>query len=224
VQRRIGRPSAIRESLGGCCFSSSGGWSSSSLWLLHHELLSLLDPYPKSLRNGWDLGNFQGGCFRDIGSELGGKFFHVVSEERGLAASTRDGNVSETVVEQLGVGAGIGVDENAVGGESLRTVAGNGVAVVEMAMLAGVELDLAIVVEAGGDASIGMDGFDGGQVAIGDAEHLVGRGELDAVAYGELAISFAVDANASETTGIVGSTFSVSFLDRKLVGGWVAQN
>src|ERR1035438_854963 len=90
-----------------------------------------------------------------------------------------------------------------------------------MTMLAGVELDLAIVVEAGGEASIGMDGLDGGQFAVGDAERFIGRGELDAVAYRELAVDLAVDADASQAAGIVGGTFSVGFLDRKLVGGWV---
>ena len=50
--------------------------------------------------------------------------------------------------------AGVGVDEDALGGESLGAVAGDGIAVVEMAMLAGVELDLAVIVEAGGNAAI----------------------------------------------------------------------
>ena len=42
----------------------------------------------------------------------------------------------------------IGVDENAFGGKALGAVAGDGVSVVEMTMLAGVEFDLAVVVEA----------------------------------------------------------------------------
>ena len=55
------------------------------------------------------------------------------------------------------MGAGIGVNEDAVGGESLGTVAGDGVAVVEMTMLGGVECDLAVVVEAHSDAAIGSN-------------------------------------------------------------------
>jgi hypothetical protein len=93
--------------------------------------------------------------------------------------------------------------------------------VVEMTMLAGVELDLAIVVEAGGEASIGMDGLDSGQFAIGDAERFIGCGELDAVANRELTVDLAVDADAGQAAGIIGGKFSVSFLDCKLVGGWV---
>jgi len=46
------------------------------------------------------------------------------------------------------VDASIGVNENAFGGEALGAVTDDGVAVVEVTMLAGVELDLAVVVEA----------------------------------------------------------------------------
>ena len=53
--------------------------------------------------------------------------------------------------------AGIGVNEDAFGGEALGAVTGDGVPVVEMTMLAGVELDLPVVVEAGGETAIGMD-------------------------------------------------------------------
>ena len=105
--------------------------------------------------------------------------------------------------------AGIGMNEDAFGGEALGAVTGDGVPVVEMTMLTGVELDLPVVVEAGGEAAIGMDRLDDGEVAIGNAERFVGGGELDAVAYGELAVDFAVDANTGETAGIVGGKFLI---------------
>ena len=123
-------------------------------------------------------------------------------------AGAGDGDVAEAGVEQVGVDAGIGVNKDAFGGEALGAVTGDGVAVVEMPMLTGVELDLPVVVEAGGEATIGMDRLDDSQVAIGNAERFVGRGELDAVAYGELAVDFAVDADAGEAAGIVGGKFS----------------
>ena len=165
--------------------------------------------------------DFQGGGLRDIGSELGAEFCHVVGEERGLVAGAGDGDVAEAGVEQVWVDAGIGVNEDAFGGEALGAVTGDGVAVVEMTMLAGVELDLAVVVEAGGNAAIGRNRLDYCEVAIGNAERFVGRGELDAVAYGELAFDLSVDADACESAGIVGGKFSVRFLDRELVCGWV---
>ena len=52
-------------------------------------------------------------------------------------AGAGDGDVAEAGVEQVRVDAGIGVHEDALGGEALGTVAGDGVAVVEMAVLAG---------------------------------------------------------------------------------------
>jgi len=100
--------------------------------------------------------------FRDIGSELRCEFCNVVGEEPGLVAGTGDGDIGEAGVEQVGVDTGIGVNENAFGGEALGAMTGDGIAVVEMTMLGGVELDLAVVVEAGEDAAIRKGRFDGG--------------------------------------------------------------
>ena len=66
--------------------------------------------------------------------------------------------------------AGVGMDEDALGGESLGAVAGDGVAVIEVAMLGGIEFNLPVVVEPGGDSAIGRNGLDHGKVAIGDAK------------------------------------------------------
>ena len=60
----------------------------------------------------------------------------------------------------------------------------DGVPVVEMTMFAGLELDLAVIVEACRELTIGMDRFDGRKVPIGYSKRFVGSGELDAVAYG----------------------------------------
>jgi hypothetical protein len=106
--------------------------------------------------------DFQGGRLRDLGSELKPQLCHVVSEERGLVAGAGDGDVPEAGVEEIRVDARIGVNENAFGGEVLGAVTGDGVAVVEVTILAGVELDLAVVVEACGKPTIGMDRLDGG--------------------------------------------------------------
>ena len=116
---------------------------------------------------------------------------------------------------------GIGVDENTLGGEALGAVAGDGVAVVEMPMLAEVEFDLAVVVESGGETTIGVDLLDDGEVAIGNAERFVGRGELDAIAYGELVFDSSVNTDAGESARIIGDNFAVRFLNGELVGSWV---
>jgi hypothetical protein len=56
-------------------------------------------------------------------------------------AGAGDGDVTETGVEQVRVDSGVGVHQNALGGEALGTVARDSVTVVEVAMLLGVELD-----------------------------------------------------------------------------------
>jgi hypothetical protein len=95
--------------------------------------------------------DFQSGCLRDIGCELRAEFCHVVGEERGLVARVGDGDIGEAGIEQIWVDTGVGIDEDALGGKALGVVTGDGVAVVEMTMLAGVEFDLAVAVEAGGE-------------------------------------------------------------------------
>ena len=130
--------------------------------------------------------DFKGRCLRDIGNDLRIQFIYIVCKDRGLVAGARDGDVPETGIEQIRVNAGVGIDQNAFRGETLGTVAGNSVAVVEMAMLFGIEFDLPVIVEAGRDAAIRRYGFDGGKVAVGDAKRLVRSGELDTVADGKL--------------------------------------
>ena len=105
----------------------------------------------------------------------------------------------------------VSVNENALGGEPLRAVTGDGIAVVEMTVLDGVELDLAVVVEACRKPTVGMDGLDGREVAIGDAKRFVWGRELDAVAYRELTVDFLIDADAGESTGIIGSSSWFAF-------------
>src|SRR5580700_7655919 len=113
------------------------------------------------------------------------------------------------------------MNENAFGSEPLRAVTGDGIAVVEMTMVDGVELELAVVVETRRKPTVGMDDLDGREVAIGDAKRFVWGCELDAVAYGELTVDFLIDADAGEAAGIVGRKLSVSLHDREFVCGWV---
>ena len=93
----------------------------------------------------------------------------------------------------------------------MGAVTGDGIATVEMTMLTGIELDLAVVVKSGGNATVGLDRFDNGHVPIGDAERFTGRGELDTVTYGELPFDLLVDADACKAAGIVGRKLSVRF-------------
>ena len=85
-------------------------------------------------------------------------------------AGAGDGDVAEAGVEQVRVDTGIGVNKDAVGSEALGTVARNGVAVVEMTMLVAVEFDLAAVVEADAQTTIGLDLLERGHIAICNTE------------------------------------------------------
>src|SRR6204780_4556442 len=123
--------------------------------------------------NSRTLGNLATQSLAKLGS--------VIGIDLSVEACARDGNVGEAGVEQVRVDAGIAVNEDAFGGKALGAVTGNGVAVIEMTMLVGVEFDLAVVVEADGQATIGVDRLDRSHVAICNAERLVGGSELDAV-------------------------------------------
>jgi len=79
------------------------------------------------------------------------------------------------------VDAGIGVNQDALGGQPLRTVAADPVAMVEVPMFGYVEFDMAVVVETSGDAAVGRNGFDHSEVAVRETERFIRRGELDAV-------------------------------------------
>src|ERR1039458_3425979 len=63
------------------------------------------------------------------------KIGSVIGIDLSVEACTRDGNVGEAGVEQVWVDAGIAVNEDAFCSESLRAVTGDGVAVIEMAIL-----------------------------------------------------------------------------------------
>ena len=63
-------------------------------------------------------------------------------------AGARHGNVGEACVEQVRVNAGVGVNEDALGGKPLRAVAGDGIAVIEVRMFAGIEFNPAIIAQA----------------------------------------------------------------------------
>ena len=111
---------------------------------------------------------FEGGGLRDLRSELGTEFGHIVGEECCLMAGAGDGDVAKAGVEQVRVNVGIGVDEDALGGEALGAVAGYSIAMIEMAVLSRIELYLAVIVQARREAAIGMDRLDDGKVTIGN--------------------------------------------------------
>jgi len=114
------------------------------------ETYSQTDP----LRNGRSWGDLERRCFGNVGAELWGKLGKVVCEDRRIVAGAGDRDVAETRIHEVRVNPGIGVDEDAFGGEPLGTVAGHGVTMVEVAMFCRIEFDRATGIEASLDASI----------------------------------------------------------------------
>ena len=121
-------------------------------------------------RVGCRVSNFYSRSLGNVATQLLSKIGGVIGVDLGIVACARDRDVAEAGVEQVWVDTGVGVNEDPFGGEALGTVTGDGVAVVEMRMRVGVEFDLAAVVEADGQATVGVDRLDRGHVAIGNVE------------------------------------------------------
>jgi len=106
---------------------------------------------------------------------------HIIGENHRLVTGARYGNVTEARTEQVGMDAGVSVNKDALAGESLGAVAGDRIAVIEVAVLGCIEFNLPIVVEPGGDAAISRNGFDDCEIAVGDSERFVWSRKLDAI-------------------------------------------
>jgi hypothetical protein len=94
-------------------------------------------------------------------------------------------------------------------------VAGDGIAMVKVAMLPWIEFNLLVIFQPPRDAAIRFNLFNHGKVAISDAKRLVRRGELDAIAFGEFSADLAVDADAGQAARVVGGLFTGGFFDSK---------
>jgi hypothetical protein len=70
-----------------------------------------------------------------------------------------------------------------------------------MAMLPAAELDLAAIVETGGDSSVRRNGLDHRKATVRNSEGLVLRGELNAVADGEIVCCLPMDADPTQPPG-----------------------
>ena len=82
-------------------------------------------------------------------------------------------------------------------------MAGDCVPVIKMTVLLSVEFYPAVVIKTCGNEPIRCNGLYDGQVAVGDAERLVRRGELDAVAGRERLHHLPVHTHAGEAAWIV---------------------
>ena len=99
--------------------------------------------------------------------------------------------------------AGIHVHEHALCGHALRTVARDGIAVVEVAHLADIEADVLLLAVQAHRNAVAIDLLDRGEVTVGDAEFARGRRELNAIAFGEVPPDLLVGADALQALRVV---------------------
>jgi len=100
------------------------------------------------------------GGFAHIGAEALGKGGGIIGVNVGVLGRARNGDVGKAGVEEFGERIGVHIDEDAVFGQTLGTVAGKGIAVIEVAHPSGVKIDSSSVIHFHGQAIVIADGFD----------------------------------------------------------------
>ena len=143
------------------------------------------------------MADFQCGGLIDLGPKLLSQSAQIIREYHRLVARAGNGCIAEARAEQVRMNAGVCVNEDALCCKPLGTVAGNGVAVIEVAVVSGIELDSAVIIEPRSNSTIQCDRLDEGEIAVGGAERFVRGRELDPVADREFVGHFPVDTDAS---------------------------
>src|SRR5579863_4872827 len=108
----------------------------------------------------------EGGSFAHIGAEALGKRLCIVGVNVGVVGRAGDGDVGKAGVEEFGERIGVHIDEDAVFGQTLGTVAGDGIAVIEVAHPGGVKTDSSSVIHFHSQAIVIADGFDTAAVTV----------------------------------------------------------
>jgi hypothetical protein len=146
----------------------------------------------------------EGGGFGHIGAEALGKGGGIIGVNVGVLGRTRNGDVGKAGVEEFGERIGVHIDEDAVFGQTLGTVAGNGIAVIEVPHPSGVEIDSSSVIHFHGQAIVIADGFDPAAITVVHVEVLIIVRELDAITGRELMRKAGVNIDSAQTLRIVG--------------------
>src|SRR5271154_7017875 len=101
----------------------------------------------KALADRWCSVDFQRRGLGGIDAELRMELSHVVGIEGSLVAGAGNGDISKPGIEEVRVNTGIGIYEDALCSEALRAVAGDGIPVIKVTVLLGVEFYSAVVVK-----------------------------------------------------------------------------
>ena len=162
----------------------------------------------------------EGGGFAYIGAEALGKGGGIIGVNVGILGRTRNGDVGKAGVEEFGERIGVHIDEDAVFGQTLGAVAGNGIAVIEMLHPSGVKIEGSSVIHFHGQAIVIADGFDPAAITVVHVEILIIVRELDAITGRELTRKAGVNIDSAQTLRIVGHLLAIcSGNGHSIVGG-----
>src|SRR5208282_2443307 len=162
----------------------------------------------------------EGRGFAHIGAEALGKRRGIIGVNVGVLGRAGDGDVGKAGVEEFGERIGVHIDEDAVLGQTLGTVAGNGIAVIEVLHLSRVKLDSSSVIHFHGQAIVIVDGFDPAAITVVHVEILIIVRELDAITGRELTRKAGVNIDSAQTLRIVGNLLAIcSGNGHSIVGG-----
>ena len=151
----------------------------------------------------------EGGGFAHIGAEALGKRGGIIGVNVGVLGRARNGDVGKAGVEEFGERIGVHIDEDAVFGQTLGTVAGDGIAVIEVPHPSGVKIDSSSVIHFDGQAIVIADGFDPAAITVVHVEILIIVRELDAIAGRELARKVGVNIHSAQALRIVGHLLAI---------------
>ena len=149
------------------------------------------------------------GGFGHIAAETLGKRRCIIGVNVGVLGCAGDGDVGKAGVEEFGERIGVHIDEDAVFGQTLGTVAGNGIAVIEVRHPSGIKIDSSSVIHFHGQAIVIVDGFDPAAITVVHVEILIIVRELDAIAGGELAWKVGVNIHSAQALRIVDHMLAV---------------
>src|SRR6202167_3444508 len=155
------------------------------------------------MRSGF-LVKIESGGFAHIGAEALFRSGGIIGVNVGVLGRAGNGDVGKAGVEEFGERIGVHIDEDAVFGQTLGTVAGNGIAVIEVSHPSGVEIDSSSVIDFHGQAIVIADGFDMAAITVVHVEILIIVRELDVIAGGELTRKAGVTIDSAQTLRIVG--------------------
>ena len=163
--------------------------------------------------------DFDGRGLRHFAAQPFGQSAGVVGVNLCIVPGARKSDIAEALVDQLFRVPPFrrNMNDHAVHRLALARVAGHGIAVVEVCVLAQVEAHAFASVEAELDGSIRADLVDVGQGSIWNALPFEGCGELNPVADGKLPFFPLINVHPLKTARVVGDFLAVFALDGKRV-------